>query len=160
MESELKSKEQLCKELWKRKGGCFNCRWHGAKYCPDVEKQYIDQSKPAKKETFQTGKIRIETEKVWVGEVKSRRILSVECLRARDLPLEYLQGQPSCRGFDNLGAGIFFQPRTRELTWLDKGEIYPEETFQAVWKVLQAAGERLHQINLEKEWSGTETFET
>jgi hypothetical protein len=101
--------------------------------------------------------IKITTEKVVCQGVKYYKIIRLEALQAKDLPMEYLKGSPSFYLKDD----IFYSDHS------SKGDIllenYTATELAEKIEYLKSAGQRLTEINKRlaeenKNWHGEETF--
>lgn len=103
-------------------------------------------------------RIEIKTKRIVLGDGRLGREVSIKALAAKDLPVEYINGDPKIIKDSPLylitGQG---QPSYRD------GETITEEVFQERMAYIEAAGERLAQIRREHKakaatWNGEETF--
>jgi len=96
-----------------------------------------------------------------------RKILAIEGLKeGTELPPEYRLGVPRVEknGLDPEEIKVYYHHYNKSEYYLVRvGQVMPEENFQVIMAVIQAASERLQAINLKYKvlldsWQGEEDF--
>lgn len=107
--------------------------------------------------------IKLTTEKVWEGSVKSRKLVDFSgVLNHSQVPREYQEGFPRIVAYIPCGdryEGMLDVLTTNQIIYgLRKGESTPEETFQQALSAMRQAANRLREIDKKAKWSGVEEF--
>ena len=112
--------------------------------------------------------IKIEVEKVIVRGEKKRKVLKIQALKEKDLPVQYLRspsavyfkdGWINIVGLHGGYTGLLAEHAGKPYRLLEVGKVYSDECFSDTLRLIQDAGQLLKRINaelaLENEgWSG------